>query len=172
MLTDETLFQLRNLENRTNTKWNYEILDQNGSDLLSSLIVPRISGMYSGGLINKEDDTRAFLLIFSGRMISDDAYVSLERRDIHNIKHIKLIYSRPNIDNTSGRFTITLLNNLNEWVEVLKFDNNQNLTDNYVWGLAEIDINFKNYGIILKYDNVKSNKQDMAISRIILTYAV
>ena len=172
LLTDETLFQLRNLENRTNTKWNYEILDQNGSDLLSSLIVPRISGMYSGGLINKEDDTRAFLLIFSGRMISDDAYVSLERRDIHNIKHIKLIYSRPDIDNTSGRFTITLLNNSNKWVEVLKFDNDQNLTDNYVWGVEEVDVAFKNYGIILKYDNVKSNKQDMAISRIILTYAV
>ena len=48
LLTDETLFQLRSLENRTNTKWNYEILDQNGSDLLKSLIVPRYSGMHSG----------------------------------------------------------------------------------------------------------------------------
>ena len=102
LLTDETLFQLQNPGNQTKTKWNYEILDQNGSDLFSSLIVPRISGMYSGGLINKENDTRAFLLMFSGRMISDTAYIKLERRDIHNIKHKKLVYSRPNIDNTSG----------------------------------------------------------------------
>ena len=29
LLTDETLFQLQN----SNTEWNYEILDQNGSDL-------------------------------------------------------------------------------------------------------------------------------------------
>ena len=172
MLTDETLFQLRNMGNQRNTKWNYEILDQNGSDLLSSLIIPRSSGMYSAGLINKEDDTKAFLLMFSGRMISDTPYVKLERRDIHNIKHIKLVYSRPNIDNTSCRFVISLLNNLNEWIEVLKFDNNESLTDDYIWGFEEIDINFKNYGIILKYDNIKSNKQDMAISRIILTYAV
>ena len=57
ILTDETLFQLRNLENRTNTKRNYGVLYPNGSDLLSSLSVPRNSGMYSGGLINKEDDT-------------------------------------------------------------------------------------------------------------------
>ena len=90
------MFQLRNLENGTNTEWHYEILDQNGSGLFSSLIVPRSSGMYSGGLINKEDDTRAFLLMFSGRMVSDDAYISMERRDIHNnIKHIKLVYLRP-----------------------------------------------------------------------------
>ena len=172
LLTNETLFQLRKSENRTNTIWNYEVLDQNGSDLLSSVIVPRSSGMYSRDLIIREDDTDAFLLMFSGRMISDDAYVSLERRDIHNIKHIKLVYSRPNIDNTSGRFTISLLNNLNEWSEVLKFGNNQFLTEDYVWGVEEIDINFKNYGIVLKYNNVKSNKQDMAISRIILTSAV
>ena len=118
MLTDETLFQLRNRENRLNTKWNYEYLHQNGSDQLGSLIVPRTANMYSEGLINKEDDTSAFLLMFLGRMISDDAYVRLGRRDIHNIKHIKLVYSRPNIDNTSGRFVISLLNNLNEWVEV------------------------------------------------------
>ena len=172
LLTDETLFQLRYLENRTNTKWNCEFLDQNGSDLLSSLIVPRQSGMYSGGLINKEDDTRAFLLIFSGRMISDSSNVRLERRDIHNIKHLKLVYSRPNIDNTSGRFTISLLNDLNEWIEVLKFHNNQSLTDDYIWGVEDIDVDFKNYGIILKNDIVKSNKRDMGISRILLTYAV
>ena len=73
LLTDATLFQLRNRENRMNTKWNYEILDQNGSDQLGSLIVPRISNMYSGGLIDKEDDTSAFLLKFSGRKISNDA---------------------------------------------------------------------------------------------------
>ena len=172
MLTDETLFQLSNVENRTNTKWNYQVFDQNGSDLLSSLIIPRAANMYSGGLINKEDDTTAFFLMFSGRMISDDSYIKLERRDIHKIKHIKLVYSRPNIDNTSGRFMIFLLNNSNQWIEVLKFDNNQKLTDNYIWGIEDIDVNFKNYGIILKYDNVKSNKEDMAISRIILTYAV
>ena len=171
LLTDETLFQLRNLENRTNTIWNYEILDQNGSDLLSSLIVPRTSGMYSGGLINKEADTKAFLLMFSGRMISDNAYVSLERRDIHKIKRIKLVYSRPNIYITSARFNISLLNNLKEWVKVLKIDNNQYLTNAYIWGVEEIDNNFKNYAILLKYSNVKSNEQDMAISRIILTYA-
>ena len=64
------------------------------------------------------------------------------------------------------------MNNNNTWVEVLKFDNNEYLTDNYVWGVEEFDISFNNYGIILKYKNVKSNKEDMAISRIILTYAV
>ena len=172
LLTDETLFQLRNRENRMNTKWNYEILVQNGTDQLGSLIVPRTVDMYSGGLIGKQDDTNAYLLMFSGRMISDDAYVRLETRNIINIKHIKLVYSRPNIDNTSGRFTISLLNNSNEWVEVSKFDNNQYLTDDCIWGVEDIDINFKNYGIILKYDNVKSKKQDMAIPRIIVTYAV
>ena len=172
LLTDETLFQLRNMGNKTNTKWNYEILDQKGSDLFSSLIVPRSSGMYNRGLIDKEDDTRAFLLMFSGRMISDTSYAKLERSDIHNIKHIKLVYSRPNIDNTSGRFTISLLKNLNEWVDVLKFDNDESLTDNYNWRVEDIDINFKNYGIVIKYDDIKSDKQDMAISRIILTYAV
>ena len=62
-------------------------------------------------------------------MISDDAYVSLERRNRQNIKRIKLVYSRPNIDNTSGRFNISLLNNLYEWVEVLKFDNIEDLTN-------------------------------------------
>ena len=35
LLTDETLFQLQNLGNQTNTKWNYEILDQNGSDFIN-----------------------------------------------------------------------------------------------------------------------------------------
>ena len=69
---------------------------------MSSLIVPRNFDMYSGGLINKEDDTRAFLLMFSGRMISDDSYVKLEKRDIHNIRRKKNVYSRPNLDNTSG----------------------------------------------------------------------
>ena len=172
LLTDETLFQLRYRENRMNTKGNYEILDHNNSDQLGSYFVPRIANMYSGGLINKEDDTNEFLLMFSGRMISDEAYIRMERRDIHNIKNIKLIYSRPNIDNTSGRFTISLLNDLNEWIEVLKFDNDKYLTEDYIWGDEDVDINFKNYGIILRYDNVKSNKQDMAISRIIITYAV
>ena len=128
--------------------------------------------MYSGALLNKEDNTKAFLLFFSGRMINDDSYIKLERRDIHNIRRIKLVYSRLNLDNTSGRFTISLLNNNNTWVEVLKFDNIEYLTDNYIWGVEEVDINFNNYGIVLQYNNVNSNKQDMAISRIILTYAV
>ena len=171
-LTDETLFQLRNLGNETNTMWSYEILDQHGSDLLSSLIVPRSANMYSGALINKEDDNRAFLITFSGRMISDDAYVKLERRDIHNIRRIKIVYSRPNIDNASARFTTSLLNNNNVWFEVLKFDNDQYLTDKYVWGLEDVDVSFKNYGFILKYDKVKSNKEDVTRSRLISTYAV
>ena len=85
--------------------------------------------------------------MFLGRMISDTAYVKLERRDKHNFKHIKLVYSRPNFDNTSGRFTMSLLNNLNDWVEVLKFDNIQSLTDDYIWEVVDIEINFKNYGI-------------------------
>ena len=37
---------------------------------------------------------------------------------------------------------ISLLNNLNEWVELLKFDNDESLTDNYIWGVEDIDINF------------------------------
>ena len=53
LLTDESLFQLRNLENRTDTKWNYDTMDHNGSDLLSSLIAPKSSGLYSGALIDK-----------------------------------------------------------------------------------------------------------------------
>ena len=171
-LTDETLFQLLNLGNETNTKWSFEILDQHGSDLLSNLIVPRSANMYSGALINKQDDTRAFLFVFSGRTISDDAYVKLERRNIHNVRRVKLVYSRPNIDNVSGRFTISLLHNNNTWVEALKFDNDQYLTDDYVWGVEEVDVNFNNYGIMLKYNNVKTNKQGMAISRILITYAV
>ena len=171
LLTDETLFQLKNKKNRINTRWNYEVFDQNGSDQLGP-IIPRASGTYSGALIDKQDDTRAYLIFFSGRMISDDAYIKMEERDIHNIKHIKLVYSRPNIDNTSGGFTISLLNNSNQWIEVLKFDNDENLTDDYIWGVEDIDIDFKNYGIKLKHDNVESNKQDMVISRIILTYAV
>ena len=172
LLTDETLFSLNNIENRTNTKWNSENLDQNGSDALSSLIAPKKSGLYSGALINKEDNTNAFLVLYSGRMINDNSFNKLERRDIHNIRHIKIVYARPNLDNTSGRFIIFLLNNPNQWIEVLKFDNDGNLTDDYIWAVEDIDIDFKNYGIMLKYDNVKSNKQDMAISRIILTYAV
>ena len=123
-------------------------------------------------MINEEWDTRAFLLMFSGRMISDEAYVSMERRDIHNIKQLNLVYSRPDIDNTSGIFTVSLLNILNEWVEVVEFDNIQNFTNEYIWGVEDIDVDFKNYGIILKYNNVKSNEQDTAISRKILTYAV
>ena len=105
-------------------------------------------------------------------MIGDDAFVKLERRDIHNIRRIKLVYRRPNLNNISGRFTISLLNNNNTWVENLKFDNKEYLTDNYVWGIGEVDINFNKYGVIIKYNIVASNKQDMAISRIILTYAV
>ena len=103
--------------------------------------------MYSGAMIDKEDDTKAFLLMFSGRMITEDSYVSLERRGIPNIKRIKLVYSRPNIDNTSGRFTISLLNNLNEWVEVLNIDNLQYLTNDYIWGVEDVDFNFENYRI-------------------------
>ena len=171
-LTDETLFQLSNLADSTNTKWQYNTLDHNNNDLISSLIVPRSENLYSGALLNKEDNTRAFLRLYSGRMLSDNSYIQLERRNLHNISHIKLIYARPNLDNTSGRFLISLLNNDNTWVKVLKFDIDQYLTDNYDWANEEVIVNFKNYGIVLKYDNVKSNKQDMAISRIIITYSV
>ena len=172
ILTDMTLFQLANKENETNTKWDYEILDHNGSDRLGSLIIPRSNGMYSGGLLSKEDDTQAFFLMFSGRMISDSSYIQLERRDLHNISQIKLIYARPDIANVSGRFRIFLLKDSDEWIEVLKFNNNENLTGPYVWATHNIDVNFNNYAIRLRYDNVKSNKEDMAISKIILTYKV
>ena len=172
ILTDITLFQLANKENETNTKWDYDILDQNGSDRLGSLIIPRSNGMYNGGLLSKEYDTRAFFLMFSGRMISDDSYIQLERRDLHNISHIKLTYARPDIANVSGRFRILLLNSSDEWIEVVKFNNNENLTEPYVWATHDVDINFNNYAIRLRYDNVKSNKEDMAISKIILTYKV
>ena len=172
ILTDMTLFQLANKENETNTKWDYEILDHNGSDRLGSLIIPRSNGMYSGGLLSKEDDAQAFFLMFSGRMISDSSYIQLERRDLHNISHIKLIYARPDIANVSGRFRIFLLKDSDEWIEVLKFNNNENLTGPYVWATHNIDVNFNNYAIRLRYDNVESNKEDMAISKIILTYKV
>ena len=39
-------------------------------------------------------------------MISDDSYIQLERRDLHNTSHIKLIYARPDIANVCGRFRI------------------------------------------------------------------
>ena len=96
----------------------------------------------------------------------------MERRDLQNICHIKLIHARPNFQDVSGSFKILLLNELNEWVEILKFDNNQNLTEEYVWGVANVEINIKNYGVMLRYDNCKSNKEDVAISRIIISYAV
>ena len=171
-LTDTSKFQLANKEDKMNSKWFYEILDVNGSDKLGSLIVPRIANMYSVALINREDDTNAFLLMFSGRMISDDSYIKLERNDLHNISHIKLIYARPDINNVSGRFRMFLLNESDEWIEVLKFNNNENLTAPNIWATSNTNVNFKNYAIRLRYDNVKSNKEDMAISKIILTYKV
>ena len=105
-------------------------------------------------------------------MISDDSYIQLQKRDLHNISHIKLIYARPNIANVSGRFRIFLLNNSDDWIEVVKFNKNQNLTEPYVWAVHDKDVNFENYAIRLRYDNVKSNKEDMAISKIIITYAL
>ena len=113
--------------------------------------------MYSGALIIKEDDTRAFFLMFSGRMLSDKSYFQLERRNLHNISHIELIYARPDIENVSGRFRIYLLNNSDKWIEVLKFDNTENLTGPYIWATHEEDKKFENFGIRLQYDNVKSN---------------
>ena len=168
----ESLFQLANAAGSTNTKWQYNILNHSNSDLLVSLIVPGSNILYTGALLDREDNTRAFLCLYSGRMLSDNAYIQMERRDLHNISHIKLIYARPNFQNVSGRFRIFLLNELHDWIEVLKFDNNQNLTEEYVWGVENVNIGIKIFGIMLKYDNVKTNKEDMAISRVILTYAV
>ena len=106
-------------------------------------------------------------------MLSDNSFIKLERRDIHNIRHIKLVYARPNLDNSSGRFVISLSNNLNQWIQVLKFNNDERLTNEYIWGVEEVvGITFNNFGIRLIYDYIKSNKQDMAISRIKLTYSV
>ena len=112
-----------------NSKWFYDTLDKNGSDLISSVI----NSKGTHNLINKEEDTQAFLVFISENMISDDSYISLSRRDIHNIKQVRIINSRLDIDRAMGKITIRLLNDSNEYQNILEFDNDQFLTDDYTW---------------------------------------
>ena len=80
-------------------------------------------------------------------MISDDSYIQLERRDLHNISHIKLIYARLDIANVCGCFGIFLLKNWDDWIEVVKFNINENLTEPYIWAVHDVDVNIENYAI-------------------------
>ena len=71
-----------------------------------------------------------------------------------------------------GEFSILYKNSNDEWIELYKIEENENITPIDHWETITLTISENNYGIKIRHDKKKSTNQMCSISKIVLTCTI
>ena len=104
--------------------------------------------------------------------MSANTECELIKDNIHNITKIDFIYNRYSNSGKMGEFKILYKNENDDYVESLKFDENDNLTLRDQWLSASTDINEANYGIKMIFNKKNSLSEIMSIAKFVFSYTI
>ena len=71
----------------------------------------------------------------------------ISRFDIHNISKIEIVINRYSNINIKGEFRVIYKNESNNWIEILKLSENENLSPRDEWEVFSMNINEDNYEV-------------------------
>ena len=104
--------------------------------------------------------------------MSANTECELIRDNIHNITKIDFIYNRYSNSGKMGELKILYKNENDDYVESLKFDENDNLTLRDQWLSASTDINEANFGIKMTFIKKNSVSEIMSIAKFVFSYTI
>ena len=111
-------------------------------------------------------------LSFHSNFLNTNTYAEISRYDFHNIIKIELIIKRYSLNNIMGETVILHKNSNDEWIELYKFNENENITPRDQLQTITLTTSEKNYGMKIRRDKKNSINQMFSISKIVLTYTI
>ena len=111
-------------------------------------------------------------LSFQTHFLITNTYAEISRFDIHNIIKIDLIINRYSQDNIMGEFSVFYKDSNDEFIELYKINENENINAINEWEPITISISENNYGIKIRHNKKNSSNQMCCISKITLTYKI
>ena len=104
--------------------------------------------------------------------MSANTECELIKDNIHNITKIDFIYNRYSASGKMGEFKILYKNKDDQYIEALKFSENESLTLRDQWLSASTSINETNYGIKMIFNKKNSVSEIMSIAKLIFSYTI
>ena len=111
-------------------------------------------------------------LSFHSHFLNTNTYAEISRFDIHNIIQIQPIINRYSLDNIMGEFSILYKKSNDEWIELYKIEENENISPIDEWETIILTVSANNYGINFIHNKKISTNQISSISKIVLTYTI
>ena len=109
---------------------------------------------------------------FQSHFLNSNTYAEISRFDIHNIIKIEIIINRYSLDNIMGEFSVFYKISNDEWIELYKINENENINAINEWEPITLSISENNYGIKIRHNKKTSSNQLCCISKITLTYTI
>ena len=167
-MTNISLFNLGTGSN-INSLWGYHTQ----SGILAQVISGRdtitpISWRTGPGSLHEE----LSYLSFNSSFLTSNTYAEISRFDIHNIIKIQIIINRYSLDNIMGDISVFYKNSNDEFIELYKINENENINAIDEWEILTISISENNYGIKIRHNKKNSSNQMCCISKITLTYTI
>ena len=104
--------------------------------------------------------------------MSANTECELIKDNIHNITKIDFIYNRYSASGKMGEFKILYKNKDDQYIEALKFSENESLTLRDQWLSASTSISETNYGIKMIFNKKNSVSEIMSIAKLIFSYTI
>ena len=164
-LTDITYFN----HITATSPWNYYSSVNNINNALITRSLPTPIQWSTGPFTLFEN--RPFLVIHAGNM-GLDTTVELFRKDIHNVTRFEMIMNNFEWNNSVGEITILIKDVNDVWKEVLKLEENTNVSLRHEWDTHTVDINERNYGIKMVINRKQAAVHFVSIVKISLTYTI
>ena len=89
---------------------------------------------------------------FQSHFLNSNTYAEISRFDIHNIIKIEIIINRYSLDNIMGEFSVFYKNSNDEWTELYKINENENINTINEWEPITLSISENNYGIKIRHN--------------------
>ena len=167
-LTNESLFNAAS-DSDCNSLWGYYTQSGVVTNIISGRKTITPASWKTGpGILYEE----LSYLSFQSHFLNTNTYAEISRSDIHNIIKIEIIINRFSLDNIMGEFSILYKNSNDEWTELYKINENENITPRYEWDSIILTVSENNYGIKIRHVKKNSTNQMRSISKIILTYTI
>ena len=167
-LTSISLFNLGTGSN-INSLWGFYTQSGDINNIISGRNIPTPLSWRTGPSVLYENIS---YLNFQYFFLDSNNYADFSRYDIQNIIKIELKINRYSLENIMGEFSIYYENSNDEWIELYKINESENITPRDQWETITLSISENNYGIKIIHNKKSSSNQMCSISKITLTYTI
>ena len=167
-LTSISLFNLGTSSN-INSLWGYYTQSGDINNIISGRNIPTPLSWRTGPSVLYENLS---YLNFQSHFLNTNTYAEISRFDVHNIIKIDLIINRYSQDNIMGEFSVFYKNSNDEFIELYKINENENINAINEWEPISLSFSEDNYGIKIRHNKKNSSNQMCCISKITVTYTI